>query len=108
MVNWSKRPEFAIPAWRKRLDVVLLCIGVPLAVYQTMYVGLGLYYNKFDPEKERMNLRDLDDRINKFLFGKSLHEMSELNQRVHKSLSLIELAAQIREEQHKEDDVNNK
>ena len=99
MVNWGKRPEFTIPLWRKRLDTVILAIAIPLVSYQIIYTAMGLYYNEMDPEQERRNLRDLDDRINRMLFGKSISEMSETTQKLHKSLSLIELAAQIRDQQ---------
>jgi hypothetical protein len=97
----SKRPELHphIPQWRKRLDHVLLGIGILVASYQIAYVSLGLYYKDIDTEKERTDFRKLDDRINQMIYGKPLADMSPLYRKIHKHVSLIELAAKVREHQ---------
>lgn len=100
MVNWGKRPEFnaqSIPGWRRRLDWVLLGLGLALTAYNGAYVGLGLYYGEIDHEKERVDFRKAEERVHQVLFGRGLSEMPEGYRKLHESVSLIELAAQIRE-----------
>ena len=68
-----------------------------ITAYNATYVGLGLYLNEIDHEQERMDLRNAEDRVHQRLFGRSLRDMPSAYQNVHNSLSLIELAAQIRD-----------
>ena len=104
MVTWGKHPEFvpAVAPWRKKLDAFFVVTGIALTLYNVAYVGLGYYYGEIDPDKERQDLRQMDDRINRMIYGKSMNDMSPAFRKFHESISLVDLAAKIREQQQQQ------
>lgn len=58
-----------------------------------------------DHNDEKNRIRELDDRMNRLLFGRPLHEMSPLFQTFHQHVSLVDVAAQIRQQQQQEEKV---
>ena len=64
MVNWGQRPEFGgTPTrgspFRKRLDMVILALGVGVTLYNCAYVGLGMFYGEIGKNFSIINLHPI-------------------------------------------------
>jgi hypothetical protein len=103
-IHWGKRPEFSTGSqWRHKLSHFLLAVAFGMTAYNGFYAINGVMKGTLDHEKEREKLFQLDDKINEFLFGKTMKEIISMKEEKE---NIVEMAAKIREQQQQQQNHN--